>query len=50
MTQDGRIDFLYLNEQDMIDAGVLNMQECINVMEDVFGILSTEDYRMGGRE
>ena len=50
MAQDGRIDFLYLNEQDMIDAGVLNMQECINVMEDVFGILSTEDYRMGGRE
>lgn len=50
MTKQGQIDFLYLNEQDMIDAGVLDMQSCVNVMEDVFGILGTGDYRMGGRD
>lgn len=50
MTKQGQIDFLYLNEQDMIDAGVLDMQSCVNVMEDVFQILGTGDYRMGGRD
>lgn len=34
-----RVDFLYLDEQDMIDAGVLNMHECINEMEKVFRLL-----------
>lgn len=43
------IDLKFLNEQDMIDAGVLDMQACINVMEEVFGILCEGDYRMGGR-
>ncbi len=50
MTKQGQIDFLYLNEQDMIDAGVLDMQSCVNVMEDVSGILGIGDYRMGGRD
>ena len=36
-----RIDFLYLNEQDMIKAGVTNMAGCIESMEDMFK-------RMGG--
>ncbi len=43
-----RVDFLYLNEQDMIDAGVMNMHECINEMENVFRLLSSGDYIMGG--
>lgn len=43
-----RVDFLYLNEQDMIDAGVLNMHECIKEMEKVFCIMSDGDYIMGG--
>lgn len=43
-----RVDFLYLNEKDMIEAGVLNMHECIKEMEKVFSLLSSEDYIMGG--
>lgn len=49
MTTQGRVDFLYLNEQDMVDAGVMDMQACIDVMEGVFELLSEQDYRMGGR-
>ena len=44
----GRVDFLYLDEKDMIKAGVLNMHKCINEMENVFKLLSEEDYIMGG--
>lgn len=43
------IDFLFLNEQDMIDAGVLDMAKCIDEMEEVFRLLSKGDYRMGGK-
>src|SRR5690625_4448872 len=43
-----RVDFLYLDEKDMIEAGVLNMSECINEMERVFHLLSDGDYIMGG--
>ncbi len=43
-----RVDFLYLNEKDMIEAGVLNMHECIKEMEKVFSLLSSGDYIMGG--
>lgn len=44
-----RVDFLYLDEQDMIDAGVLNMHETINEMEEVMKLLSEGDYVMGGK-
>lgn len=44
-----KVDFLYLNEKDMIEAGVLDMHECINEMEKVFRLLSKEDYIMGGK-
>lgn len=43
------MNFLFLNEQDMIDAGVLNMHDCINEMEEVFRLLSSGDYIMGGK-
>ena len=43
-----RIDFLYLNEEDMIKAGVQNMAGCIESMEDMFKLLYKGDYRMGG--
>ena len=42
------IDFLYLNEKDMIDAGVTDMPGCIRSMEDMFRLLYKGDYRMGG--
>ena len=41
-------EFLYLNEEDMIKAGVLDSARCINVEEELFGLLSKGDYRMGG--
>lgn len=45
-----RIDFLYLNEQDMLKAGVSNMPACIESMEDMFKLLYQGDYRMGGED
>ncbi|MBQ3138989.1 MAG: ornithine cyclodeaminase [Ruminococcus sp.] len=45
-----KIDFLYLNEQDMLDAGVKDMAGCITSMEDMFGLLYKGDYRMGGED
>ena len=43
-----RVDFLYLNERDMLRAGVRDMAGCMNAMEDMFLLLITGDYRMGG--
>lgn len=43
-----RIDFLYLSEQDMIDAGVTDMGDCVEAMEEMFRLLKAGDYRMGG--
>lgn len=42
------IDFLYLNEEDMIKAGVKNMTACIEAMEEVVTCLNAGDYVMGG--
>ncbi|MFW6305835.1 MAG: tyramine oxidase subunit B [Bacillota bacterium] len=43
-----KIDFLYLNEEDMIKAGVKDMAGCVDTMEEVFRLLKIGDYRMGG--
>lgn len=43
-----KVDFLYLNEQDMIKAGVKDMKGCIETMEEMFRLLKIGDYRMGG--
>ncbi len=43
-----RTEFLYLNEQDMIRAGVLDSARCIDVEEEIFRLLSRGDYVMGG--
>ena len=42
------IDFLYLNEEDMIRAGVKDMTACIEAMEEVVTCLNAGDYVMGG--
>jgi N-[(2S)-2-amino-2-carboxyethyl]-L-glutamate dehydrogenase len=42
------IDFLYLNEQDMIKAGVEDMAGCIDTMDELFSLIGKGDYRMGG--
>ena len=41
-------EFLYLNEEDMIKAGVLDTAHCIDVEEEIFKLLSKGDYVMGG--
>lgn len=49
MTDQGtRIDFLYLNEQDMIAAGVKDMASCVDAMETTLRLVGEGDYRMGG--
>ena len=42
------IDFLFLNEEDMIKAGVKDMAGCIDAMEEVVKCLNKGDYVMGG--
>lgn len=48
MTQNSKIDFIYLSESDMIKAGVTDMSACIDTMEDMFRLLYRGDYRMAG--
>ncbi len=43
-----KIDFLYLSEEDMIAAGVKDMNACIEAMEEMFKLLKAGNYRMGG--
>jgi ornithine cyclodeaminase/alanine dehydrogenase-like protein (mu-crystallin family) len=43
-----RTDFRYLSEADCIDAGVLDVARCVDVCEEVFGLLDAGDYLMGG--
>lgn len=43
-----KIDFLYLSEPDMIAAGVKDMGQCVEVMEDMMVTLQKGDYVMGG--
>ncbi len=43
-----KTEFLYLSEQDTIDAGVLDAKKCIDNAEEVFTLLSKGDYLMGG--
>lgn len=45
---DRRIEFLYLSEQDTLAAGVNDTRQCIDVCEEVFGLLAKGDYLMGG--
>ena len=42
------VDFIFLNEEDMIKAGVKDMPGCIEAMEEVLKCLSKGDYVMGG--
>lgn len=45
---DQRIDFLYLNEPEMIEAGVTDIARCIDVMEESLVLLADGDYMMAG--
>lgn len=45
---ENRIDFLYLNEPDMIAAGVKDMLPCVDAMEEALVLLRKGDFRMAG--
>ncbi len=42
------MQFIYLNEDEMIEAGVMDMRQCMETMKDMFKLLKIGDYRMGG--
>ncbi len=42
------LEFLYLSEPDMIEAGVLDIRSCTTAMEEMFLLLGQGDYLMGG--
>lgn len=42
------VDLLYLNEKDMLKAGVNDVVRCTNCMEELLKLLDKGDYRMGG--
>ncbi|MFA6857694.1 MAG: tyramine oxidase subunit B [Treponema sp.] len=42
------VDFLYLNEADMIRAGVTDMKSCIDTIEEMFRLMKKGNYVMGG--
>lgn len=46
---DTKIDFLYLNEKDMLEAGVLDAAHCVDTMEEVLTLLGKGDVLMGGK-
>ncbi len=48
MSEKTTIDFIYLSEPDMIEAGVTDMSACVDTMEEMFALLHRGDYRMAG--
>lgn len=44
-----KIEFLYLDEEDMIKAGVLDAGKCVDTMAEVVSLLSQGDCMMGGK-
>lgn len=44
-----KVEFLYLDEEQMVQAGVTNMHECIDVCAESLRLLGLGDYQMGGR-
>lgn len=45
---DAKIDFIYLSEEEMIQAGVTDMVGCVEAMEEMFKLMKSGDFRMGG--
>lgn len=42
------IDFLYLSEKDMMEAGVLDAKGCVEAMRDVMSLFGKKDFLLGG--
>ena len=47
---DSKVEILFLNEEDMINAGVLDAERAVDVIGEVVSLLSQEDYLMGGKD
>lgn len=45
---DSKVEFLFLNEEDMIKAGVLDADRAVDTVGEVITLLSEGDYLMGG--
>ena len=43
-----KIDFLYLNEQDMIKAGVMDAAACVETMRNTLSLFGKKDFLLGG--
>ena len=43
-----KIDFLYLNEEDMIKSGVIDAKRCIETMRDTLSLFGKKDFLLGG--
>lgn len=43
-----RTEFLYLDEDELIQAGVLDSELCVNTLDEMFQIMGRGDYIMGG--
>ena len=43
-----KIDFLYLNEEDMIKSGVLDAKRCIETMRYTLSLFGKKDFLLGG--
>jgi ornithine cyclodeaminase len=48
-SMDSKVEFLFLNEEDMIKAGVLDADRAVDTVGEVITLLSEGDYLMGGR-
>src|SRR4030042_6341305 len=43
-----KVEFLFLSQEEMLQAGVLDMRRCVEVMDEVFKLLWKGDCLMGG--
>ncbi len=44
----GKVEFLYLTEEEMIQAGVLDAKQCVDTINEAFQLVGQGDYLMGG--
>lgn len=47
---DAKVDFVYLSEEDLIKAGILDGKLAVDTMCEVMSLLSEGDYLMGGND
>lgn len=43
-----KVEFVFLSQPEMIEAGVLDMPRCVDVMDEAFQLMGQGDYLMGG--